>query len=153
MTDKISFKQAVIAMEQKIATLYERAAERASDPKIREVLLFLAEQEREHENHFASISENGIALADLDRAFEEAGDSMTCFNALGSADPPEFSNPHEALRHAIACEKDSIVFYHSMLRHVEDPEVLAALNEVINEEYDHLEKTGKLLSIMIREKK
>jgi len=148
----------VVEMGLKIETngraFYSKAAALAKSADVRGLFEFLADQERQHIEHFRAIMRSGgaysppQAIAEEQMAYVKALADMTIFTP---GYPPEQAvieaeTPQAAIRIAIGVEKDSILFY----RNIEDfvpPKEGETVRELRRQEEMHL----RLLTEKLRE--
>ena len=128
---------------------YTRMREEVLKPEIREVLDMLLSDERGHLNMF----EKRIAEicgerhdVDEDETLADIVDSHVMDVLKDSGRVTDvLCDPQEALRLGMAIEKRSIVFYSNLLKSTQDESGKAALEDVIGEEREHLDKLKSLL--------
>jgi rubrerythrin len=133
-----------IQIEKNGEKFYREALEKISSPLLKEVIVWIADQELEHQEWFSTKKE---ALEDKvdDSDLEETGHAVLK-NILGDqtfslkeADLSNINNFHELLRLAIEFENDSILFYEMIGSLIDDEETSEKLQEIIKEEKRHIE--------------
>ena len=136
-------------MEQDGLYYYSRMKEEVHQPEIRRVIEMLIEDERDHLNLFErkieglarehGVDDEGETLADIvdSKAMDVLKDTARVAEIL--------CDPHEALRLGASVERRSIAFYREILRSTEDSAGKAAIEELIEQEQDHLQKLKELL--------
>jgi len=136
-------------MEQDGLHYYSRMKKEALEPEILEVIEMLIEDERDHLRLFErrveelalkhKVEDEGETLADIvdSKAMDILKDTTRVAEIL--------CDSQEALRLGASVEKRSIAFYNEILRSTEDRTGKAAIEELIQQEQDHLEKLNKLL--------
>jgi rubrerythrin len=133
-----------IQIEKNGEKFYREALDKISNPSLRELIVWIADQELEHQEWF---SERKAALEDKadDLDLEETGNTVLQ-NILGDqsfslkeADLSSINNVEDLLRLAIEFENDSILFYEMIGSLVEDKETSEKLQEIIKEERHHIE--------------
>jgi rubrerythrin len=133
-----------IQIEKNGEKFYREALEKISNPLLRELIIWIADQELEHQKWF---SKKMAALEDKvdDLALEETGNAVLQ-NILGDqtfslkeADLSNMNNVEDLLRQAIEFENDSILFYEMIGTLVDDEETSWRLQEIIKEEKNHIE--------------
>ena len=151
MDHDISLKDAAIQMERKMAQYYRSAALRASDERARDVWSYLADEELNHARELEELTAVETNTECLNQAFEEAGDIMK-YLLTEPGVPEEASGPapseEEVLSEAIQAEKDSILFYHSLLRALQREDLAEQIEGLIGFEYGHLNRLYTLLEIV-----
>jgi rubrerythrin len=128
---------------------YSRMLDEILKPKIVEVLELLIRDERNHFNLFQEkveelakaydVPDEGETLADItdSKVFDVLQDPQRVADIVCS--------PQEAVRLGIEMEKRSIAFYNRILKDAGDQAALAALQNIIKEEQEHMEKLEGLL--------
>ena len=133
-----------IKIEKNGESFYRDAMEKISNPELKPVLLFLADQEHEHAQWFEKLKHKTKKTASEQRVAEisEAmlqsliGDQKF---SLDDAELSELDTVQSLLELAIEVEKDTIVFYQMLQAFIEDSDTLDGLNEIIAEENRHIE--------------
>jgi rubrerythrin len=136
-------------LEQDGIYYYSRMMEEVLKPKIREVVEMLLGDERRHlrlfEEKVVELSRAG-GDADDEETLPEIVDSHVMDILKDSARVADIlCNPQEALRLGIAVENRSIAFYGAILEKTHDDSGSKAIQELIQEEKDHLEKLEGML--------
>ncbi len=136
-------------MEEDGVYYYSRMKEEALKPQIREVLEMLIKDERKHVSLFER------KVEELARKHNVLDEEETLTDIVDSKvmdilkDPKLVAdilcNPQEALKLGISVERRSISFYNEILQNTQDKTGRAAINELIGEEQEHLEKLLALL--------
>ncbi len=133
-----------IQIEKNGEKFYREALEKISNPVLRELIVWIADQELEHQEWF---SKRKVALEDRADNFdlEETGDAVLQ-NILGDqsfslkeADFSGMDNIEDLLRVAIEFENDTILFYEMIGSLIDDKETSEKLQEIIKEEKHHIE--------------
>ena len=137
-------------LERNGAAFYRNAAQCASDPSNKDLLMKLADMEDEHERTFVKLRSE---LTDKEKAptvFDPEGETMLYLRSL--ADTRVFfekqidvSSMEDVLKAAIIAEKDSIVFYLGMKDLVPDKLGKGKLDAIIQEEMGHIKILSKEL--------
>ena len=136
-------------MERDGLHYYSRMKEEVRKPEIREVIETLIEDERDHLNLFErkieelvrehQVDDEGETLADIveSKTMDVLKDTMRVTEIL--------CDPQEALRLGASVKKRSIAFYNEILLTTEDKSGKAAIEELIQQERNHLQKLKELL--------
>jgi rubrerythrin len=133
-----------IQIEKNGEKFYREALEKISNPVLRELIVWIADQELEHQEWF---SKRKVTLEDRSDNFdlEETGDAVLQ-NILGDqsfslkeADFSSMDNIEDLLRVAIEFENDTILFYEMIGSLIDDKETSEKLQEIIKEEKHHIE--------------
>ncbi|MBC8386190.1 MAG: ferritin family protein [Candidatus Cloacimonetes bacterium] len=139
-----------IQIEQRGYSFYDNSLKRKDISKeAREILTFLKFEEMNHEKTFINLrNEEDIA------SIIEAGDWQTVGSYLktiteshifNKPDAPiamasQAKNDKEIIEFAIAFEKDTLLFFHSLENSVSDEKTKAILKKIIAEEIGHIMK-------------
>ena len=144
-------------IERNSVNFYSKAAEAFSDESLSEVLLNLAEFEKEHVKSYANmrkqISDKELDIVTFDPENEIAlylqkiADSQV-FNP--QKDPAEQLKDKamikDILNYAIDSEKNSIIFYLGLKKYISAPAGKNKVDEIINEEMNHITELNLRLS-------
>ena len=133
-----------IKIEKNGESFYRDAMEKISNPALKPVLLFLADQEHEHAQWFEKLkqktttAEGNQKVAEISEAMLQnlVGDQKF---SLGDADLSELDTVESLIELAIEVEQDTIVFYQMLQAFIDDSDTLEGLNEIIAEENRHIE--------------
>ena len=133
-----------IKIEKNGESFYRDAMEKISNPELKPVLLFLADQEHEHAQWFEKLKHktkktgSEQKVAEISEAMLQSliGDQKF---SLDDAELSELDTVQSLLELAIEVEKDTIVFYQMLQAFIEDSDTLDGLNEIIAEENRHIE--------------
>jgi rubrerythrin len=133
-----------IKIEKNGESFYRDAMEKISDPALKPVLLFLADQEHEHAQWFERLKDK-TKTAEGNQKVAEIGEAMLQ-NLIGDqtfsldeANLSELDTVESLIELAIELEEDTILFYQMLQAFIEDSATLAGLNEIIAEENRHIE--------------
>lgn len=158
MPPSLSFAEALkaaAAVEEAGMAFYRAAAERAWNPAAAEVFRGLLAYEEKHRDYFAAFQKRasaGSALPASERDAETARDLAGLardgvFPLKGGV--PAFFNgsetPAQAVKAAIALEKDSIIFYLGLEKAMANREEALKVREIIDEEMRHIAVLTALL--------
>lgn len=133
-----------IQIEKNGEKFYREALEKISNSFLRELIVWIADQELEHQKWF---SERKGILEDKadDLDLEETGNAVLQ-NILGDqsfslkeADLSGMHSVEDLLRLAVEFENDSILFYEMIGSFIDDKETSEKLQEIIKEEKHHIE--------------
>jgi rubrerythrin len=118
--------------------------EKISNPALKPVLLFLADQEHEHALWFEKLKDKTKTAAG-EQKVAEIGEAMLQ-NLVGDqtfslddADLSELDTVENMIELAIELENDTILFYQMLQAFIKDSDTLEELNEIIAEESRHIE--------------
>ena len=142
-------------LERNGANFYRTAAESVSDQNAKTFLLKLADMEVAHEKTFSQMRSELSADEKAATVFDPEGESTHYLKAL--ADTRVFfekemdaSSLEAILKDAIIAEKDSIVFYLGMRNAVPENMGRRRLDEIIQEEMNHIQLLSKKLNTLKR---
>lgn len=148
-----------IRIEENGEKFYTDAAKGAETAKVRELFEFLAEEEKNHSKFFRELKKTADAEDDthygpFDPYIEEASRYINAFadsHVFASSDYGDddgviariADNELEAVQFAIDMEKESLLFYHELVRAMREKDK-DTLDEIINEEKKHLMKLTEI---------
>jgi rubrerythrin len=137
-------------MERNGAKFYRDAAETATDPSNKELLIGLAKMEEAHEKIFESMRAELTAAEKASTVFDPSGEASLYLRALADsrvffAKEIDVTSMMEILKSAIEAEKDSIVFYLGMKEAVPDKLGRDRIENIIKEEMGHIRLLSKEL--------
>jgi rubrerythrin len=151
MARKLGLHEVVLKMETRMASFYRDASEKASDARIRDVLAFLASEEENHARQFQDLSASVLDVEVLNQAFESTGDMMAFLSGKILKDEilvRKWPSEAEVIRTALDAENDSILFYHALLRLVDDESLSGEIEKVLESEYGHVSDLLKILNML-----
>ncbi len=121
---------------------YRYALEKMQGP-VKDVLLWLAEQESEHRSVFLDIKErlcgketSGPEISGASRTVLQVAMGRHAFS-LDELDLDSIQDKCELLRAAISFEEDAIAFFELMSSFVSDTEAIATIEKIRREELNH----------------
>ena len=147
-----------IKIEENGEGFYMRMANVIKNRQVKETFEFLAGEERKHRNSFREIQQR---LGEFKPAYESyPGEYLNYVKALveesiftkeraGQLLVKKFKTAAAALDTAIGLEKDSILFYNEMKNFVPESEH-KPINEIIDQEKEHLRKLSEIKSTQQR---
>ncbi len=143
-------------VERNSVKFYRRAAEAISDQDLSEILLSLAEFEKEHEKTFADMRKQ-ISNKEWDLiTFDPENEMSLYLRTIADShifdpkkDPGEQlkgkKTPEDILKFAVKSEKDSIIFYLGLKKFVPAKAGKDKVDEIIQEEMEHIAELNKRL--------
>ena len=140
-------------IEENGVKFYTNAANAASDANAKQMLLELAEFEKEHKKAFALIRENLSAKEKENLTFDPQDDTAQYLKALADMrvffkKEIDIKNIEEILKEALIAEKDSILFYQAMKPLVSQQSGKEKIEIIIKEEMKHIKiLTEKLTAL------
>jgi len=141
-----------VEVEKKGREFYESVAKNQKNEKAQKVFDFLIDEEKRHENVFRDMLNK--VEKDSEKSVYDDTEMILYFSSIvdrkifpdveeGVSLQDGISDPGVALRIALSMEKDSILFYSELLNitHEKDHNVI---NQIIEEERDHINRILKL---------
>lgn len=144
-------KNIAVQIERNGEASYLKASKASTDPKITEMLLWMAEQERKHATWFGRLQASK-PLTQEQREMEAAGQTLLQDMVKGNdflldeKDLAQSSSIKEVLDISISFEEDTILFYNFLLDFLDDEEDRAQLQKIISEEQSHVQQLEKMLA-------
>jgi rubrerythrin len=137
-----------IKLENNGEATYRRAMERVEDPELISLLNWMAEEEIQHANWFASLKKrvsHGNTNPFMEEMSRELFDDLVGDQSfsLKDVDFSKISSVDEMLKVFVEFERDTAMFYEVLIPFIEDEETLAHLREIIAEENKHIEKLSE----------
>ena len=140
-----------IRLEENGESVYRKAAGQASNQDIRELLLWMAEEEVKHARWFADLKKE-IESRSINPFMEEM--SRKVFGGLlgdksfshREVDFSKVDRIEELIAIFIEFEKDTVLFYETLIPFIEDNKTLGNVTEIIAEEKNHIKKLHELLA-------
>jgi len=144
-----------ILIEQRGIELYTNAAEAVNNEPARNLLLHLAEQEKQHEKYFKqlkreAISQNSsyIEMDDHSIGYVAALAQSEIFSDDFKAYDQEFRNIQDVIEFGMQTEKDSILFYVELSKLDWKENTKEILENIIREEKKHLVQLVELRNLV-----
>lgn len=142
-----------IKIEQEGQAFYKKLAPHISDPVVREFLLLMAKDEKEHEEHFKRIfgEEGGRNHGwESDPALREVIDQRFKPGLFPDVDAllaewPKENGIRKALETALKAEEAAVEFYGTLRKDAEDLETKCLMIELENEEKAHRDYIQRLI--------
>lgn len=134
-----------IQIEKNGERSYRQAADKVTDPEIREMLLRLAEEERHHQEWFASF-DSGSEIDPEHAELEAMGRSLLqdmVAKETFSLDQEELNATDtmaDLFRQAKGFEEDTVLFYEFLKGLLDDPLAVTRIDIIIAEERRHAER-------------
>jgi rubrerythrin len=132
-----------IRIEKNGEQLYRQALDYVSDESLRDMLMWLAEQEKRHGNRFAEMKDSVKPGSDdpwaeqMSAAILKGAVGHRAFS-LEEVDFTSIEDEEELMQAATAFEEDGITFYEIIRSFVTDPVVIRHIDEIIDEERQHV---------------
>lgn len=138
-----------VQIEQNGEETYRRAAHQADDPEQAHVLHWLADEEKRHGELFANIVTERTLTAE-EAELEAMGRSLlqdivqSQTFSLDQKQLAQTSNLEDLLNQSIEFEKDTIEFYEFLSGFLDDPEAVAQIKVIIEQERGHVQQLEKM---------
>jgi rubrerythrin len=140
-----------IQIEKNGEKVYRDAQIKAHDVKLRELLGWMADDEKRHIQWFQNLARN-LKKAVKDPQIEELGKSLlrdSIGNQTFSLTPKKINQAvtiEQIIEQSIEFEKDTIIFYEMVCKFVDDEEIIAQIERIIEEEKRHIKTLRSNLS-------
>jgi len=131
-------------LESEGISFYKKILDTAKDPKVKEVLNYLLEEEKDHLQLFEKMIEHEDPEA-LDDSGEDILDILDTGVFTLPKDEELTTDLDRALQLGINIEKRSLAFYVEMVKHTDNEVGKAALKKIIDEEKKHWEELKRLI--------
>ncbi len=144
-------KNIAIQIERNGEDSYLKASKVSTDPKITEMLLWMAEQERKHANWFTNLKSSKPLTAEQ-KEMEDVGQTLLQDMVKGNDFLLDEKNLEtsgsvkEVLEISISFEEDTILFYQFLLDFLDDKEDQEQLERIIAEEQSHIAQLEQMLA-------
>ncbi len=139
-----------IQIEKNGEETYRKASEIVENPEIKELLVWMADQEEKHAKWFSSL-EADQPLTKEQQELENVGKSLLQDMIKGSTfllNQDELKNSStlkEVLDQAVAFEKDTILFYEFLIGFLDEEETIKQLSAIIEEERTHITQLEQIV--------
>ncbi|MGD1967375.1 MAG: ferritin family protein [Desulfobacterales bacterium] len=140
-----------IQLEENGEAVYREAAKKASNPDISELLLWMAEEEVKHTGWFTELKQE-IESHSINPFMEEM--SRKVFGGLlgeksfshREINFSEVDRIEDLINIFIEFEKDTVLFYETLIPFIEDNNTLQYITKIIAEENNHIQKLHELMA-------
>lgn len=148
-----------VEMEKRGESFYRRAAKVSRSADTVSMLISLADDEQRHQAEFERLYRTAAETGMSDQAYDDETNAyLTAIAAevvfprglMGLKDAG-FENPAAVLTHAIASEKDSILFYSEMQDRTPDAQAAAIFAEIIRQEKGHMFRLQRQLNLIAQD--
>ena len=145
-----------IEMERRGESFYRRAAKVSKSEDTVQMLLSLAADEMHHKAEFERLYKAESEAGMSDKAYDDETNAyLTAIAAevvfprgLMALKDEGFENPEAVLMHAIASEKDSVLFYSEMQSLTRDDRARDVFGEIIRQERGHMFRLQRQLALI-----
>lgn len=148
MSEIIEF---AIRIEENGEKVYRDASKKVSDPSLVSFLQWLADEESEHVRWFSDLK-GTVKEGSVDPKVGEMGRSLLLgvvgdqTFSLKEKDLSTIDDLKEILKIALGFEKDTVIFYEMMGSFVQEDAALAKLDQIIQEENQHVSILSEFLN-------
>lgn len=142
-------REIAIQIEKNGEAAYRQAADSVKDSAVRDIFLWMAEEEKRHAKWFASFKSNET-LTDEQLELEKMGRQLLqemVADQTFSLDKEmllKTSDFDDALAHAQVFETDTVTFYEFLMNLVNDEDAKKQLDVIILEEKRHIDQLGEM---------
>ena len=141
-----------VSLEVNGGRFYKNALAKVQKREVRELLVYLYQQEEEHQATFLRLKEESITddrqISMPPTGFENLLKESMEGRLLSWDDHPgidEDTTYHELLKAALDFERDASVFFSFLRELVDSPENRGAVDRIIQEEEEHIKRLSLLL--------
>jgi len=140
-----------VQLEENCIAVYREAAGQASNPDIRNLLLWMADEEVKHARWFSELKQEigsrsiNPFMAEMSRKVFGGilGDKSFSHREVNFSEVDRIDDLIEIF---IEFEKDTVLFYETLIPFIEDNNTLHYVTKIIAEENDHIGKFHELLA-------
>ena len=139
-----------IKLEKNGEQVYLAALDHVGDASLKQLLEWMAQEERHHAKWFADLK-GTVGILDKNESLKELNDALIrdylgdqAFS-LKEVDFSLVTDPNELIRIFIEFEKDTILFYDILMSFVPDESTKKKIHHIISEEEAHIEKLKVLI--------
>lgn len=140
-----------LKIEQNGEAVYRQAIQDLVNPDIAKRLTWMADEEARHAEWFMKLQselrthKNHIAVNEMNSDVLQNIIGKQSFT-LQDIDFPGVDDMRNLINIFIEFEKDGILFYEMLRTFIKDPDVLESLDQIIAEEYQHIETLQEIKS-------
>jgi rubrerythrin len=138
-----------VQIENNGEEIYRSATGRNASHTLSQLLSWIADEEARHGEWLEELGRKTEPVQ-VDGAMEKMGRIMLRSSvedqsfSLNEADLSNAEDARRLLAMSIEFEKDTVAFYQMMRAFLQDPEAIAALDRIIEEEQRHIESLGQM---------
>ena len=155
MTDRYAgseILQMAVEIEKKGKAFYDGVVSTVKDQKTRDIFQYLADEELKHEQIFKEMLKD-VKAGDVENPYDER-EMILYFHSLidrkifpsvqeGSDMKEDLGNPAAAILIALSLEKDSVLYFSELL-HISDKKEHDVIENIIEEEREHIRRILRL---------
>ena len=139
-----------VQLEKNGEQIYLDAVDQTNDPGLKQLLEWMAGEERQHAKWFSELN-NSIIDDENDEILKDLSDALISDFIKGQAfslkeiDFSIITQPNELIQTFIEFEKDTILFYTILIPFIKNDHTIKKLNQIITEEETHIQKLTELI--------
>ena len=143
-----------VQIEKNGEETYRKTSEAVDDPQLKEMLDWMADEEKRHAQWFSSLKSEK-PLTEEQRELENVGRTLLQDMIKGSTfllDPDKLKNSStlkELIDQSIAFEEDPVLFYEFLQGFLDDQEAVEQLQKIITEERNHAKQLQELATPLL----
>jgi len=147
-----------IQLENNAEAFYRAALTGMTTPSLEPILVFLADEERNHAEWFEKLKRVAEEVEARGQRGEISSDALRSLVgdqkfSLAEVDLSKIRSVKELIALAMEHEKDTIIFYQMLQSFIDDPETVKELDEIIAEEEQHIKLLMKCEIEMVEGKR
>jgi rubrerythrin len=139
-----------IQLEKNGESVYRNAVDEVTEPELVSLLIWMADEEVRHRHWFSEVKKN-FETQSINPFMEEM--SRQVFGGMlgdksfshRDVDFSKVDHPDDLIGIFIEFEKDTVLFYETLIPFIEDNDTLAYLKKIIDEENNHIKKLHEFL--------
>ncbi len=141
-----------LKIEQNGEAVYRQAVKNLDSPELSDRLLWMADEEARHMTWFkkfqADLGDGDARLAVTEMSSSALADILGDQSfTLQDIDFSQVSDVSKLIDIFIEFERDGILFYEMLRSFIKDPSALASLDQIIQEEYQHIDILNQLKTV------
>jgi len=139
-----------VQLEKNGEQIYLSAIDQTNDPGLKQLLKWMADEERQHAKWFLGLN-NALIEDEDDGILKDMSDALISdfINgqtfSLKEIDFSTITHPNELIKTFIEFEKDTILFYTILIPFIKNDHTVKELNRIIAEEETHIQKLTELI--------
>lgn len=140
-----------VQLENNGEQIYLDAIDQADNSELKQLLKWMAEEERQHAQWFSEFNYGAIKEDKNDEILKAMSDALIAdfINgqtfSLKEVDFSTITHHNELIHTFIEFEKDTILFYTILISFIKDDPIVKQLNRIITEEETHVQKLTELI--------
>lgn len=132
-----------VQMEKNGVEFYQKAADEAKNPDVKQLLQDLATMEVQHKKTFSGLRTELIGAKEIDSFYDPQGEGVLYLQSIANTQvfferKIDISSFEAVLKEAIMAEKDSIVYYLGLKEVLTNTDAKSKMEAIILEEMSHV---------------